>query len=103
MSEEKKDVIEVSTIIVVFIVGFIVGGVVFASMALNRRSNELEKAYKTNLTDWDFRYMERDTTYLGTDFELLFEDEPYTVKLYVDWVRKLIYIEVFKMERLNYD
>ena len=106
MSDEKKKETkdlcwwEVSTI---FVVGFIIGSFIFASFSLDLRNKALNRAYETNLTDWEFRYAEIDTTYLGTDFELLYEDEPYTVKLNVDWVRKVIYIEVFKMERLNHD
>ena len=102
MSDKKKYVVEVSTLTVVFIVGFLIGSFIFAGTALERRNKELAKAYETILTDWEFRYMQKGY-YLGTDFELLFEDEPYTVKLYVDWVRKVIHIEIFKMERLNYD
>ena len=105
VDEKKKETKDLSwwEVSFIFLIGFVIGAFIIAGHGLTLRSNELEKAYQTNLTDWEFRYKEEKNIYLGTDFELIFDDEPYTVKLYVDWVRKVIYIEVFKMERLNYD
>jgi len=105
VDEKKKETKDLSgwEVSFIFLVGFLIGSFIFASHSLDLRNKALNTAYETNLTDWEFRYMEKDTSYLGTDFELLFENEPYTIKLYVDWVRKVIYIEVFKMERLNHD